>query len=208
MTTGNGKSLLDQLRQWPVARQISDLVASTRPLTETIAELGMGDEAISEETRRRAPRTRDATNVTESVCPYCAVGCGTLIYSQDNYVIDVEGNPDSPINEGTLCPKGSAIAQLALNPDRATKVLYRAPYATEWEEKPLDWAMDRIAERFKETRDAGFVHKREEDDLTINQSTNIGVLGGATLDDEENYLIKKFFTGGLGVVWLENQARI
>lgn len=208
MTSGNGRSLLNRLARWPVARELSKVIESARPLSQTIAELGMGDESVSEETRQRRARTSEATNVTESVCPYCAVGCGTLIYSQDNHVIDVEGNPDSPINEGTLCPKGSAISQLAANPDRATKVMYRAPYSTEWEAKPLDWVMDRIAERFKETRDAGFVHQREEDGLTINQTTNIGVLGGATLDDEENYLIKKLFTAGLGVVWLENQARI
>lgn len=208
MTRGTGNGFLSRLAQWPVARELTNIIESARPLSHAIAELGMGEESISDETRQRRARTSEATDVTESVCPYCAVGCGTLIYSQDNHVIDVEGDPDSPINEGTLCPKGSAISQLAVNPDRATTVLYRAPYATEWEEKPLDWAMDRIAERFKETRDEGFVHQREEDGLTINQTTNIGVLGGATLDDEENYLIKKLFTAGLGVVWLENQARI
>lgn len=214
MIKSNGKSLLDRVRAWPVARQVTDLIESGRPLSHEIAELGMGEEAISQQTRQIQPRTRDA-KVTFSVCPYCAIGCSTLIYSQNGQIIDIEGNPDSPINAGALCPKGAATYQLTVNPDRITTVLYRAPFSTQWERRPLEWAMDRIAERIKETRDAGFVHQREAhteqdqgDGLVINQVSNLAVLGGATLDNEENYLIKKLFTGGLGVVWMENQARI
>lgn len=206
MTKLNGKSLFDRLRDWPVAREITRVIESAQPLSHEIAGMGMGEESISSRTRQIQPRTRGA-KVTASVCPYCAVGCSTLIYSQNGHVIDIEGNPDSPINAGTLCPKGAATYQLTVNPDRITTVLYRAPHSTRWEERPLDWAMDRIAQRIKETRDQGFVHQRE-DGTVINQTTNLAVLGGATLDNEENYLIKKLFTGGLGIVWLENQARI
>ncbi len=206
MIKSNGKSLFDRVRAWPVARQVTELIESSRPLTHEIAELGMGEEAISPQTRQIQPRTRDA-KVTLSVCPYCAIGCSTLIYSRNGQVVDIEGNPDSPINAGALCPKGAATYQLTVNPDRVTTVLYRAPYSSRWERRPLEWAMDRIAERIKETRDKGFVHQRS-DGLVINQVTNLAVLGGATLDNEENYLIKKLFTGGLGVVWMENQARI
>lgn len=205
MGHGNSRPLLDRLRGWPLTRQVADLIESTRPLSHEMAELGMGDEAVSARTHEIQPRTRDA-DVTPSVCPYCAVGCGTLIYSRGNRVIDIEGNPDSPINAGTLCPKGAATYQLTVNPDRITTVLYRAPYSTQWETRPLAWAMDRIAARIKETRDASFIH--EQDGQVINQTPNLAVLGGATLDNEENYVIKKLFTGGLGVVWLENQARI
>ncbi|RME47160.1 MAG: formate dehydrogenase, partial [Chloroflexi bacterium] len=126
----------------------------------------MGEEAISPQTRQIQPRTRDA-KVTLSVCPYCAIGCSTLIYSRNGQVIDIEGNPDSPINAGALCPKGAATYQLTVNPDRVTTVLYRAPYSSRWERRPLEWAMDRIAERIKETRDKGFVHQRS-DGLVIN----------------------------------------
>lgn len=204
----NGKSLLDRVRAWPVARQVTGLIESTQPLSREITEMGMGEEAVSPRTRQIQPRIREATKVTTSVCPYCAVGCSTLIYSQNGHIIDIEGNPDSPINAGTLCPKGAATYQLTVNPDRITTVLYRAPYSTRWEKRPLTWAMDRIAERIKETRDSGFIHQRGDDGQVINQTTSLAVLGGATLDNEENYLIKKLFTGGLGVVWLENQARI
>ena len=202
----NGKSLLQRLRAWPALQEVARIVESTRPLSREIAELGMGDEALSPRTRELRPRIEDA-KVTPSLCPYCAVGCSTLIYSRNGHIIDIEGDPASPINAGTLCPKGAATFQLAVNPDRITTVLYRAPYSTRWEERPLEWAMDRIAQLIKESRDQGFVHRRE-DGTVINQTTNIAVLGGATLDNEENYLIKKLFTGGLGVVWMENQARI
>jgi formate dehydrogenase major subunit len=153
----------------------------------------------------KGPRTRGAT-VVPSVCPYCAVGCGQLIYVKDGKVIDIEGNPDSPINEGTLCPKGANTFQLSVNPHRITRVLYRAPYSDHWEHRPLDWAMERIAERVKETRERDFLEER--DGTVLNHLTTITSLGGATMDVEENYLIKKLLNGGLGILPIENQARI
>ena len=160
----------------------------------------------SRETVKKTSRLRGAT-VTQGVCPYCAVGCGQLIYSKGGRLIDIEGNPESPINEGTLCPKGADAFQLAVNPHRLTHVLYRAPHADRWERKPLDWALDQIARRIKEARDADFI-ERDEQGRRLHTVRTIGTLGGATLDIEENYLIKKLFGGGLGVVSIENQARI
>lgn len=160
----------------------------------------------SPQTAEKASRLRGAT-VTAGVCPYCAVGCGQLIYTKGGRLIDIEGDPRSPINEGTLCPKGANAFQLATNAHRVTRVLYRAPYAREWEVKSLDWALDRIANRVKAARDKDFVTRRADGRL-INGVDTIGTLGGATLDVEENYLIKKLFTAGLGVVPVENQARI
>jgi len=145
--------------------------------------------------------------VTEGVCPYCAVGCGQLIYTKGGSLIDIEGNPESPINEGTLCPKGANTYQLAVNPHRVTHVLYGAPYSDHWETRTLDWALDRIAERVKTVRDADFTERDERGNL-LNSVRTIGTLGGATIDNEENYLIKKLFAGGLGVISIENQARI
>ena len=163
-------------------------------------------EPFSRQTLAKASRLRGAT-VTESVCPYCAVGCGQLIYTKAGKVIDIEGDPRSPINEGTLCPKGADAFQLAVNPHRVTDVLYRAPFSDRWERKPLDWALDQIARRVKEARDADFT-AQDEQGRWLNSVRTIGSLGGATLDVEENYLMKKLFTGGLGVVSVENQARI
>ena len=157
-------------------------------------------------TLEKAPRIHGAT-VTESICPYCAVGCGLHVYTKAGQIIDIEGNPRSPINEGTLCPKGANSFQLAVNPHRVTHVMYRAPYSDHWEQKPLEWAMDRIAQRVKETRDEGY-RATTESGLRLGAVMNMGTLGGATLDNEENYLIKKLFGGGLGVVSIENQARI
>jgi formate dehydrogenase major subunit len=153
----------------------------------------------------KAARVRGATKV-HSICPYCAVGCSQLVFVKNGSIIDIEGNPESPINEGTLCPKGANTFQLTSNPHRITKALYRAPYSTHWEERPLEWMMDRIAQRLKETRDRDFVEKRE--DTVLNHLTTVASLGGATMDNEENYLIKKLFNGGLGIVAIENQARI
>ncbi len=165
-----------------------------------------GPKPFSEQNLHKHSRLRGAT-MTKSICPYCAVGCSTNIFTKAGKVIDIEGNPDSPINEGTLCPKGANTFQLQSNAHRQQKVLYRAPYATEWQEKPLEWAMDRIAERVKTTRDEGFKSK-SEDGLPLNAVHNMGSLGGATLDIEENYLMKKLFSAGLGIVSIENQARI
>lgn len=161
---------------------------------------------FSPQTAAKTSRLRGAT-VTDGVCPYCAVGCGQLIYTKGRQLIDIEGDPRSPINEGTLCPKGANAFQLAVNPHRVTHVLYRAPYSDHWETKSLDWAMEQIAARVKAVRDADFKTHNETGRL-LNHLTTIGTLGGATLDNEENYLIKKLFGGGLGVVSIENQARI
>ncbi len=148
----------------------------------------------------------DGAQVFRSVCPYCAVGCGQRVYVKDNQVIDIEGDYDSPISNGCLCPKGGASYQLDLNKRRITTVKYRAPYATDWEDKPLDWAMDRVAQLVYETREATF-QETNEDGQPINNTTAIASLGGATLDNEENYLITKLFHS-IGMVAIENQARI
>jgi formate dehydrogenase major subunit len=163
-------------------------------------------EPFSRQTVEKASRLRGAT-VTEGLCPYCAVGCGQLIYTKAGQLIDIEGNPESPINEGTLCPKGANAFQLAVNPHRVTQVLYRAPYSDRWETRSLDWAVDQIARRTKAVRDVDFTHRNESGRL-LNSVRSMGTLGGATLDNEENYLIKKLFCGGLGFASIENQARI
>src|SRR4029077_12209397 len=163
-------------------------------------------EPVSRQTVEKASRLRGAT-VTEGLCPYCAVGCGQLIYTKGGKLIDIEGNTESPINEGTLCPKGANAFQLAVNPHRVTQVLYRAPFSDQWERKSLDWALDQIAQRVKTARDADFTARNEAGRL-LNSVRSIGTLGGATIDNEENYLIKKLFGGGLGVVSIENQGRI
>ena len=171
-----------------------------------VMEIGSRVQPFSPESLEKASRVRDA-KVVKSVCPYCAVGCGLNVYVKDGRVIDIEGNPDSPINHGTLCPKGSATFQYTVNPSRLTQVLYRAPYSDHWEVKSLDWAMEQIAQRVKKTRDETFVEQLP-DGCEVNHTLGIASLGGATLDVEENYVMKKLFSGGLGVVSIENQARI
>ncbi len=168
--------------------------------------VGLLPNPISRSTAEARPRIRDA-DVTVSVCPYCAVGCSQLVYAKEGRIVDIEGNPASPINAGTLCPKGAATSGLVDNPLRLTTVKYRPPYGEAWEERPLDWAMEQIAQRVKATRDASFEEQDEGGNL-VNRTLAIGHLGGATLDNEENYLIKKLFTAGLGMVAVENQARI
>ena len=163
-------------------------------------------EPFSRQSVEKSSRLRGA-HVTESICPYCAVGCAQLVYTKGGKLIDIEGHPESPINEGTLCPKGANAFQLAVNPHRLTQVLYRAPYSDHWETRTLDWALDQIAQRVKTVRDADFTERNEEGRL-LNAVRSIGTLGGATIDNEENYLIKKLFAGGLGVISIENQARI
>ena len=163
-------------------------------------------EPFSPRTVDKGSRLRGA-QVTKGVCPYCAVGCGQLIYTKGGTLIDIEGNPESPINEGTLCPKGSDTFQLAVNPHRVTKVLYRAPFSDKWETRSLEWAVAEIARRVKAVRDADFI-ERAPDGTLVNHLQTIGSLGGATIDNEENYLIKKLLGGGLGIVSIENQARI
>jgi formate dehydrogenase major subunit len=161
---------------------------------------------FSARTLDKHPRIKGAT-VTESVCPYCAVGCGTLIYTKAGKVIDIEGNPRNPINEGTLCPKGANTYQLHSNPHRVKHVMWRAPHSDRWERKPLKWALDRVAQLVKKTRDEGYKQKSDKGEY-LNAVTNMGSLGGATLDIEENYLMKKLFNAGLHIVSIENQARI
>ena len=169
------------------------------------ADRSVSKQPFSPNSIAKGSRVRGATKV-HSICPYCAVGCSQLIFVNDGAILDIEGNPDSPINEGTLCPKGANTFQLAINPHRITKALYRAPYSDHWEERSLDWMMERIAQRLKETRDRDFLESR--DGTVLNHLTTVASLGGATMDIEENYLIKKLFNGGLGIVPIENQARI
>jgi formate dehydrogenase major subunit len=190
------------LARWPAWQDFGSLRQG-----QPFAELGMTETAISSFTRALQPRIREADTAVPSVCPYCAVGCGQLIYARHGKIIDIEGNPASPINGGTLCPKGSATYGFIVNPARVTKVKYRAPYSDHWEERPLDWAMERIAQLVKATRDRGY-QTQDAAGRTLNRNFNIASLGGATLDNEENYLIKKLFCAGLGMVWIENQARI
>jgi formate dehydrogenase major subunit len=161
---------------------------------------------FSAQTAAKSSRLHGAT-VTEGVCPYCAVGCGQLIYTKGGQLIDIEGDPRSPINEGTLCPKGANAFQLAVNEHRVQHVLYRAPLSDRWEQKPLDWALDQIAQRVKAARDADFV-TTDAKGRRLNALKSVGSLGGATLDIEENYLMKKLLSGGLGILSIENQARI
>jgi len=181
------------LSKWPLVRQIRE------------RKDGTGVEAMSEKTRAMHART-DGAKVARSICPYCGVGCGQLIYHDGKNIISIEGDPESPISQGNLCPKGAASYQLLTHSRRETKVKYRAPRAKVWSEIPLDQAMNMVADRVWESRKRTFIH--EQDGSTINHTTAICHLGGATLDNEENYLIKKLFTGGLGMVCVSNQARI
>ena len=169
------------------------------------ARVGPLPNVLSQRSKTLRPRIADAKK-TPSVCPYCAVGCGTNVYSHGNRIVDIEGNPDSPINGGTLCPKGAATFQLHVNPNRWTTCKYRAPHATEWQDVGYDWAMDRIAERIKDTRDRTF-REFDPDGRRVARTTAIASLGGATLDNEENYLITKLFRA-IGTPFVENQARI
>jgi formate dehydrogenase major subunit len=178
--------------RWPLMRQI---------FTGTD---GTGAEAMSERSRTLRPRHHDA-QVSRSVCPYCAVGCGQLVYHKNGKLISIEGDP-SPISRGRLCPKGSDSFELLTHPNRETKVKYRRPYSTTWEDLDLERAMDMIADRVWDTRERTFEEKRDGE--WIMHTTAIAHLGGATLDNEENYLIKKLFTAGLGMVCVSNQARI
>jgi formate dehydrogenase major subunit len=153
-----------------------------------------------------APRTSTADRVVQSVCPYCAVGCGQRIYVKDEKVIQIEGDPDSPISRGRLCPKGSASEQLVNSPGRQTKVLYRAPHASEWQHLDRETAIEMVADRFIESRSRTW-QERDDEGRLLHRTMGIASLGGATLDNEENYLIKKLFTAA-GAVQIENQARI
>ena len=166
---------------------------------------GLGANLAPTLARAQELRIKDA-KATPSVCPYCSVGCATLIHTIDGKIVNIEGDPRSPHNEGTLCPKGAAIYQLHLNPNRPIKVLHRAPGATEWEEWDLDRAMNRVAELVKKTRDETFIERLPNGKL-VNMTPAIFSLGGATLDNEWNHVHQKLMRG-LGIVAIENQARI
>lgn len=166
---------------------------------------GTGDEVMSDRTRTLSPKNAGA-RVARSVCPYCAVGCGQLIFHKDNALVSIEGDPGSPISEGHLCPKGAATHELLTHVGRVTTIKYRAPHAREWTDLDIETAMSMIADRVWDSRERGFTTDR--DGRPLMQCLSIAHLGGATLDNEENYLIKKLFTGGLGMVCVSNQARI
>jgi len=175
------------------------------PMVGRVADWGMGPRAASKKTERAGARIA-GLKATESICPYCAVGCGQVVYTRDGELVDIEGNPRSPINQGTLCPKGSASRQLVQQPGRLTKISYRRPHGTEWEELELETAMDMIAERLVAARENHW-QERDEHGWKVDRTLGFAHLGGATLDNEENYLIKKFFSA-MGAVQIENQARI
>ncbi len=167
---------------------------------------GRGAAVRSKATERLTPRTATADRVVRSVCPYCAVGCGQSIYVKNEQVVQIEGDPESPISRGRLCPRGSSSLSLVTSPARETRIRYRRPYATDWEDLGLEEAMDMIADRVIETRRRTW-QEHGEDGARLARTLGFAHLGGATLDNEENYLIKKFFSA-LGAVAIENQARI
>jgi formate dehydrogenase major subunit len=169
--------------------------------------LALGRAARSERSERLKPRIAEADRVVKSICPYCAVGCGQNVYVADEKVIHIEGDPDSPISRGRLCPKGSASLSLVSSPARELEVKYRRPGATAWESLPLETAMDMIADRLIETRARTWEETEPETGAQLRRTLGFAHLGGATLDNEENYLIKKFFTA-MGALQIENQARI
>jgi formate dehydrogenase major subunit len=187
--------LTELLSRWPLIQQI-----------KTGAD-GTGVEAMSERTRNLRPKTEGA-QVAKSICPYCGVGCGQLAFHKNGKLISIEGDPDSPISRGRLCPKGADTFELHTHPGRLQKVKYRRPYSTKWEDLHLDTAMDMVSDRLWESRERTFQEKDEKSGDLIMQTKAIAHLGGATLDIEENYLIKKLFTAGLGMVCISNQARI
>ncbi len=181
--------------EWPVFRQFTSADG-----------FGRGEAVTSRKTREIAPRTSTADRVVQSVCPYCAVGCGQRVFVKDERVVQIEGDPDSPISRGRLCPKGAASEQLVNAPGRQTEILYRAPYATDWQKLTLDSAIDMIADRFIEAR-RHWWQDTDEHGRPLRRTMGVAALGGATLDNEENYLIKKLFTAA-GAIQIENQARI
>jgi formate dehydrogenase major subunit len=186
---------LNGLPNLPLLRQLQDKDVE-----------GLGATAFSNRTENLASRTKDADRVVGSVCPYCAVGCGQLVYVKNEKIIDIEGDPRSPISNGCLCPKGAATFQLVTSSKRIQYVLYRRPHGREWEQIPLERAMDMLAQRVKKARDENW-EETNGDGHAVRRTMSMAHLGGATLDNEENYLIKKLFTA-LGMVQIENQARI
>jgi formate dehydrogenase major subunit len=183
------------IQGWPVYRQLT----GADPFARGAAAKSKGSECWH-------ARTKDADKVVRSICPYCAVGCGQKVYVKDGAVTQIEGDPDSPISRGRLCPKGSASKQLVTSPSRVTEVLYRRPYAADWERLSLDEAMEMIADRVIATRRETW-QDTDEEGRDVRRTMGIASLGGATLDNEENYLMKKLYTA-LGAIQIENQARI
>lgn len=181
--------------EWPVFRQFT-----------SGDKTGRGPAVTSEHTREMEPRTVTADRVVQSVCPYCAVGCGQKVYVKDEKVVQIEGDPDSPVSRGRLCPKGAASEQLVNSPRRQKTILYRRPKGTEWEHLDLETAVDMIADRFLAAR-RNHWQDSDEKGNTLNRTMGIASLGGATIDNEENYLAKKLFTAA-GAIQMENQARI
>jgi formate dehydrogenase major subunit len=182
------------IAEWPVYRQLAGPDATAR-----------GAAVESRVTAAQRPRVATADQVVKSICPYCAVGCGQNVYVSGGKVTQIEGDPDSPVSRGRLCPKGSASLQLTTGSARQYQVLYRRPHGTEWERLDLDTAIDMIADRVIDARRAGW--QWEQDGQRVRRTQGFASLGGATLDNEENYLIKKLFTA-LGAIQIENQARI
>jgi formate dehydrogenase major subunit len=182
------------LDAWPVVRQLTGA-----------DPLGRGVAVRSKATESVVSHTATADKVVQSVCPYCAVGCGQRVFVKDEKVVQIEGDPDSPISRGRLCPKGSASKQLVTSPTRVTKVKYRRPYGTEWEDLDLDTAMEMIADRVLDARRKGW--QETDNGQRVNRTMGIASLGGATLDNEENYLMKKLYSA-MGAIQIENQARI
>jgi formate dehydrogenase major subunit len=187
-------ALTSRLGEWPLVRQLTSR-----------DRLGRGEAAQSRRSRTLEPRTAQADRVVDSVCPYCAVGCAQKVFVKDEKVVQIEGNPASPISRGRLCPKGSASMQLVTSPTRVTTVRYRRSRGTDWEDLDLDTAMDMIADRVIETRRRFW--EWESDGNRTRRTLGIASLGGATLDNEENYLMKKLYTA-MGAISIENQARI
>ncbi len=183
----------EKLMQWPLIRQMLS------------GGNGTGREAMSSRTRDLRPRI-EGTQVARSICPYCAVGCGQLVYHKNGRLVSVEGDPESPVSRGRLCPKGADTFELHTHPNRLTRVKYRRPFSRVWEEIDLETAMDMVADRVWKSRARTFVEK--QDDAYVMHTLGICHLGGATLDIEENYLIRKLFTGGLGMNCISNQAQI
>lgn len=183
----------DLLSSWPLIQQLKN------------GADGTGSEAMSARTRTLRPK-HDGAEATPSICPYCGVGCGQMVYHKNGKLISIEGDPKSPISRGRLCPKGADTYELHTHAGRLTKVKYRRPFSKQWEYLDQETAMDMVADRLWESRDRTF--QEEKDGEVLMQTKAIGHLGGATLDNEENYLIKKLFAAGLGMVCVSNQARI
>ena len=194
MQGNGGRPMRQWLDTWPVVRQLRDGDRTAR-----------GAAAKSRTSAELQPRVATADRVVKSICPFCAVGCGQNVYVRDDKVVHVEGDPDSPVSRGRLCPRGSSTHQLVTSPSRETTVRYRRPHGTEWEDLDLDTAMDMIADRVLASREKGW--QEEVGGKRTRRTMGFASLGGATLDNEENYLIKKLFTA-LGAIQIENQARI